>query len=799
MNPRILIVEDERIVALDLSHTLEALGYVVAGIASRAQEAIDEAEKLHPDLVLMDINLGDVADGTEAAGIIAERWRIPIVFLTAYSERDTLARAEATCPYGYLVKPYKLRELEATLRMALARRRAELAIETAEERLRRAVDAAALGVWEWQSDTDRLETSGQFARIAGAAPARLREGPEAFLAGLEPGIRETISEQLDAGQPIATTLRLTGTDGKARWVDLHAMPHRDANAQTTRVVGVISDATARLEHESVLRQAKVVFDNSVEGILILDPECRIVSMNPAFTTLTGYGQDVLGRNPLEFLHARRAGDTLGSEVFEADQRYWSGEVMCMRADGTVFPCLEQICTVRDAEDRAVNHVLTLADISALRQTEKQLNYLAYHDALTGLGNRHLLEERLTLDLEAANARRQRLALMFIDLDGFKLINDTLGHAAGDQLLQAVGQRIQSSLRRSDLAIRMGGDEFVVIAPEISRRSDCALLADKLLQEIRAPIQVGNESVAVSASIGIALFPDDGTDRIALVKACDSAMYAAKGRGRNRYSFFSRDIGEQVQARLTVEQGLRRALERGQFELRYQPIVSLVDGRVDALEVHVHFESPEGGTLSSERFMAVAEECGLSEAVGGVILRLAVRQGARLHAAGFGGLRLTVNVSARQLANDRFVARLDELLSQQCFPADCLELEVTESTIQQLEQSGTMLGALKQLGVTLAIDNFGTGRSPLGLLKSVPVDALKIDSSFVAGLPDDTNDRAIAAAIASMGLGLGLAVTAVGVTDAAQHAWLKELGCVHAQGPLYGDAMTADALPEKLKQ
>ena len=798
MSPRILIVEDERIVALDLSHTLEALGYAIAGIASHAQEAIDAAGELRPDLVLMDINLGEGADGTTAAAEIALRWRIPIVFLTAYSERDTLARAEATSPYGYLVKPYKLRELEATLRMAFARRRAEIAVETAEERLRLAVDAASLGVWEWRADTDRLQTAGHFARIAGSAPERFREGPESFLAALDPGARHAITERLDAGAPIATTLRLPGADGKARWVDFKAKPHHDDGEDTTRVVGVISDATARLEHEGALHQAKVVFDNAVEGILILDPEYRIVSMNPAFTELTGYGPDVMGRKPLEFLNARRAGDALGNEVFEAERRYWSGEVMCMRRDGSVFPCLEQICTVRDAENRVINHVLTLADISALRQTEKQLNYLAYHDALTGLGNRHLLEERLTLDLEAAHSRRQMLALMFIDLDGFKLINDTLGHAAGDQLLQSVGHRIQGSLRRSDLAIRMGGDEFVVIAPDVSRRSDCALLAEKLLQEIRTPIAIGDEQVSVSASIGIALFPDDGSDRIGLVKACDSAMYGAKARGRNRYAFFTPDMGERAQARLNVEQGLRRALERSQFELRYQPIVSLMDGRVEALDVHVHFESPQGETLSSERFMTVAEECGLSEAVGGVILRLAIRQGARWHAAGHVDLRLTVNVSARQLANERFADRLDDLLRQTRFPPDRLELEVTESAIQQIDHSNEVLSRLKDTGVTIAIDNFGTGRSPLGLLKNVPVDALKIDSSFVAGLPDDPNDRAITAAITNMGIGLGLAVTAVGVTHTAQHDWLKSLGCLRAQGPFYGEALTAEAVPSFLE-
>ncbi|QID18917.1 EAL domain-containing protein [Nitrogeniibacter mangrovi] len=786
MNGRIMIVEDERIVALDLRQTLESFGHEVVMVASSGEQAVAEGPRLKPDLVLMDIHLDGPMDGTAAACVLQEH-SIPVLFLTAFAGQAMLDLAERSSPYGYLVKPVETRALQATVRMALARRRAELQVEKGEERLRLAMDAAELGVWEWDATRHRFVSEGRFESIFGCSPESLDDAERGFLARIDPAFRPGIAEALTQGQAIRTTVKLNESpdSGDNGWVDLHAQAFSRPDGGLDRAVGVIRDVTLEREQEERLRRAAVVFTSTGEGMAILDVDHRVISINPAFETLTGFTEhEVKGLAPDDFLHARRREDSFEARLQESDSDYWSGEVACLRKDGTLFPAWQHLCVVRDAQGQVGNYVLAISDTGALRRAEAQINHLAYHDTLTGLGNRNMLEDTIEREIDRARQHGGRVAVLFIDLDGFKLINDTLGHAAGDTLLREVAHRISRILRRTDTAIRIGGDEFVVVVPDITRLEDCASLAEKLLCEIRTGIDLEHERLSVSASIGIAVFPDNANDFTGLVQAADSAMYGAKERGRNRYAFYSNDMAERAIERLHIEQGLLRAIAGDQLLLQYQPVVRLEDGQLVGFEALIRWDEPTHGRIGPDRFIPVAEECGLIDYIGAWVLRTACAQAVSWIRQGFEALRLAVNVSARQMSAGDFVTTVREILDETEFPPDQLDLEITESTLQSVDHSRQLLAELRALGVCISIDDFGTGFSSLSLLKHLQIDRIKIDRSFVQDLPGDANGVAVTEAIVAMANRLGLSLIAEGVETATQQEFLRKLGCDEAQGYLF---------------
>jgi diguanylate cyclase (GGDEF)-like protein/PAS domain S-box-containing protein len=798
MTARILVVEDERIVALDLTATLRHLGYEVVGMAASAADAMRLARAHRPDLVLMDIHLEGVGDGTEAGAKILGELAIPVIYLTAFAEPDTLARAEASQPYGYLLKPFDLRELEACLRMSLARRRAELATESSEQRLRLALDAARLGVWEWWPHDGLVHVDGHFDHIIGGRPRPLVEQCEALLARVVPADRSGLARSLKEGE-VNTVLRMHDDDARVRWVELYARSLPGASGHPDRVVGVVRDVTERLQNEQRLRQASAVFQTMAEGIAILDERGAIQSVNPAFCAITGHeATEVLGRSPDDFLHQRRHSADFFKRLAGTPEGYWKGEIEMCRLDGSVFPAWQHVCVVRDESGQVTHHVLTFSDIGQIRAAEAHIHHLAFHDALTGLGNRYLLSQRLADEIRRAGRSGHRLALLFIDLDNFKLINDTHGHAAGDELINAVAQRITTHLRASDLAVRLGGDEFVILVPDLSRIEDAALVAQKLLDELSEPVALRGDMLRVGASIGIAIHPDNGDSSEALMQAADSAMYGAKERGRHRYAFFSEDMARSARERLAVEQGLRRALEHAELRLFYQPVVAMASGLVTGVEALVRWQHPAWGMVGPQRFIQIAEDCGLIVPLGHWVLREACTQGAAWLARGVAPLRLAVNVSARQMQQADFADDVADVLHTSGFPPHLLELEITESTLQSVAESRQMLGRLKALGVAVAIDDFGTGFSSLSLLKHLAIDRIKLDRSFVQDLPDDLVNAQVTRAIVELARTMHLALTAEGIETEAQRSALLGMGCQEGQGYLFSRPLAPGLLEPMLR-
>jgi diguanylate cyclase (GGDEF)-like protein/PAS domain S-box-containing protein len=551
-----------------------------------------------------------------------------------------------------------------------------------------------------------------------------------------------------------------------------------------------------------LRQAqekyREIFENATEGIFQALPDGRLVTANPALARMLG------AASPAELLTAGAPFE--GWLSVEPDRRrellrlltedgiVQGFECELRHGDGSTLWIAATIRAVRDAGGAVARYEGSLQDVSDRKRSEEQIHFQAYHDALTGLPNRLLLQDRLTQALAYAQRRHGTLALLFLDLDAFKLINDSLGHAVGDRLLRAVGERLSEAVRLEDTVARVGGDEFLLLLPHLAATEDAARTAQKLLDTFATPFSIDGHELHVSASVGAALFPDDGTDADTLLRNADAAMYFAKESGRNNYQLCTRALTARAVERLSLERELRRALDRNEFTLVYQPQVDLVTGRIVGAEALVRWQHPERGLVLPGTFIPVAEESRLIVPLGAWVLDTACRQLRVWRDAGFDTLRLSVNISGRQLPQQDLSALVTNALLGHGIPAERLELEITESVaMQNVEWTQGQLVALRKLGVRLAIDDFGTGQSSLSYLRHFPLSALKIDRSFVEDIGVDAVDEAIVRAVIALAHSVDLTVVAEGVATAEQLAFLRAAGCDEGQGHLFSKPIPAEEL------
>ncbi|CAG0998970.1 partial putative signaling protein, partial [Rhodocyclaceae bacterium] len=546
-----------------------------------------------------------------------------------------------------------------------------------------------------------------------------------------------------------------------------------------------------------------IFENSGEAILITDRENRIIAANAAFTRLTGYGLDeVRGRNPKLLSSGRTPPDTY-QQLWAAlaERGFWQGELWDRRKDGVIYPKWAAISAIRSPTGELDHYIASFTDISERKAAEERIDYLAHHDALTGLPNRFSLESRLAQSLLTAQREGEMAAVLFIDMDRFKTINDTLGHQAGDQLLIAVAKRLKAGVRESDIVSRQGGDEFVVVLNGVQAANDVTSVAGKLLRSLGEEYVIDGNTLHSTPSIGIALFPTDGDSVGTLLKNADAAMYHAKEKGRNNIQYFTGAMTQAATERLQIEHDLHRAIAEQQFELHYQPQVRARDGTVCGVEALVRWRHPERGLVSPINFIPVAEEVGLIEPIGTWVLEEACRQLAAWQRMGIGKLGMAVNLSAHQLRSPKIVQLVADCMARHGIAADRLELEITESVaMENPEHAIGQLIALRELGVKLAIDDFGTGYSSLAYLKRLPIQTLKLDRSFVRDIETDANDAMISGATVALAHALGLEVVAEGVETPGQATFLADKHrCDYLQGYLYGKPEPADRLTERLRQ
>ncbi|MBK1629628.1 hypothetical protein CKO31_02525 [Thiohalocapsa halophila] len=556
------------------------------------------------------------------------------------------------------------------------------------------------------------------------------------------------------------------------------------------------DLTDRRVAEEREERARTVFENTSEGIVVTDPEQRIIAVNRAFTEITGYTEDeVLGHTP-RLLQSGRQDESFYQAMWASLTRtgQWRGQFWNRRKNGEIYPQLSTISAVYDAGGRLTNYIAVFGDITQLKRSEEALYELAHKDPLTGLANRTLLRARLEQCLHRAGRDGTMLALLFLDLDLFKNVNDTLGHPVGDALLQSVANAMADALPDADSIARLGGDEFIVLLEDMGEPNTAAQLARTLLEVFSQPFPAQDRELHITASIGISVFPVDGKDMDALLANADVAMYRAKEQGRNTYRFFKPEMTAGAAERLRLENALRGALARDELKLQYQPQVRLDDSCMYGAEVLMRWHHPELGIVPPARFIPIAEELGLIVDLGAWVLARACRQLAAWDARGLLVPRLAVNLSVVQLERPSLVEEVDAAVQESGIEPDRLELEVTESMLMRhAEQVIANLAALRDMGITIAVDDFGSGFSSLAYLKRLPIHRLKIDKVFVDHLTANANDDAIARAVIALGRGLGLEVIAEGVETEVQADFLRREGCAEAQGFLFGRPMSAAEL------
>ncbi|NEX21622.1 EAL domain-containing protein [Thiorhodococcus mannitoliphagus] len=607
-------------------------------------------------------------------------------------------------------------------------------------------------------------------------------------------------ETLSAGREWRGHFHNRRKDGSIFWESASISPVRDEAGRVTHFVAVKEDVTARKRAEDQLRMNATVFETTADAIMVTDADNRIKTVNPAFTRMTGYApEDVLCKDP-RILSSGRHNARFYRRLWERllGQGSWSGEIWARRRDGSVFPALTSVVATKDDCGRVMEFVAVFSDMTQRKSDEQQIRYQANHDALTGLPNRALLQDRLELAIAAAQRAQRALAVLFVDLDRFKSVNETFGHVNGDQLLQKVTRRLDACVRQADTLARFGGDAFVILLPEVGSGAEVATVADKIIARIGQPFHLADREVYVGASIGIALYPEDAETADAMLLHADMATTRAKEAGRNRYQFFTIGMQRSVRAKAELEHELRRAIDRQELVLHYQPVVDAATRRPVHYEALARWHHPTHGMVSPDRFIPLAEETGLIEPLGRWVLETACRQLSAWQRMGWSHLGLAVNVSARQLELGFTAADVESILAASDVAATSLVLEITEGLmLDGRAEFCTRLQELRDLGVRLAVDDFGTGYSSLGYLKRFPVDELKIDRSFVQGLPDSSDDVSLVEAIIGMARSLGLELVAEGVEDERQLAFLRQRGCGLLQGYLLGRPASGEAVSELL--
>ena len=547
--------------------------------------------------------------------------------------------------------------------------------------------------------------------------------------------------------------------------------------------------------------AENLFQTIIDSVILANPKGLILSVNPETQRMLGYNAKDLVGEPLErlFLSDSKSKNTNISELLNACP-IRNMETFIVSSTSVKIPIILSISECKDNYDTRIGFVLASKDVTEYKHAEEKIQYLATHDSLTGLPNRSMFTQLLNHSIQSAKRNKRKLAIFFIDLDRFKIINDTKGHEAGDQLLQEIAARYRQTLRAADVVSRQGGDEFVILIEDFDKLSDLELVANNILAITYKPVILLGDECRVTASIGISLYPQDGEDEQLLMKHADTAMYYAKEEGKNNFQFYSIDIQSRTTGRLAIETNLRLALERNELSLHYQAKVNFKTGIVTGVEALLRWQNPHLGSVTPTQFIPVAEESGLIVSIGKWVLKTACAQNVAWQKQGFSAVCMAVNLSLRQLTDNNLVDDIRAALNDSGMAPNLLELEITESMIMSNPaKMMDVLVRLKKIGVQLAIDDFGTGYSSLAQLKHFPIDTLKIDRSFIRNVPGNTEDNAITHAIIAMGNTLGLTVVAEGVETIEQMNYLKDQSCDEMQGYYFSRPVVPEQFADLLRK
>ncbi|PYC40840.1 putative bifunctional diguanylate cyclase/phosphodiesterase [Pseudomonas chlororaphis] len=705
----------------------------------------------------------------------------------------------------------ELREAQVGLESRVAQRSLELdaanqALSKSEARLALALKASQLGLWDWNLQTDEVHHS-HIKELFGLEPEFVR----AMLSHLKPLLhpedlpllkRALVEHLKGRTEDYLVEYRVRHGDGHWVWIeDRGRAVERGPGGRVLRMVGTRRDISASKQQEEQRRLSAMVFEAASEGIVILDPNYVLLAVNQAFSRVTGYQiEDMLGRNVVDLPCSRDARRHY-PVIHQALEQHgsWQGELVEARKNGELYPQWLQLNVVRDTRGNISHIVGFFADLSARRESEERMRYLTHYDELTGLANRSLFRERLREAHQRMRQGGRSLALVHINLDRFKLLNDSLGHDVADQLLQKMARRLVNALPEADTIARLSGDEFAVLFDAYGSLSSLTRVATRLSAKLRLPITVEGHELVVSASMGISMLPDSAREIPALISQANIAMQHAKHLGGNNFQFYTASLQASTLERLQLENQLRKAVEERQLKVFYQPKLCLATGRLNAAEALVRWDHPDLGRVPPGDFIGLAEEIGLIGPIGEFVLRQACWQACEWQRQGLPAIRVSVNLSVHQLRQGKLVSQVRSVLEETGLAPHFLELELTEShLLDSVEHIVSTFQQLRDLGVKLAIDDFGTGYSSLSYLKRIPVDYVKIDQAFIRGLSEGGADAAITRAIIAMAHGLSLKVVAEGVEHPGQLAFLKEQKCDEVQGYLISRPVDAEGLAALLR-
>lgn len=698
----------------------------------------------------------------------------------------------------------QLRSAYDGLEQRVAERTAELG--ESEARLTLALEASDLGLWDWDLQNNRVHHSRM--QVVFGIGLENRYGKDGSrLPDIHPDDLQRVRAILIAHlkgetEQFAVEYRALRADGSEIWLeDRGRVIQRDAGGRALRMIGTRRDISELRSQAEQQRLAATVFEAASEGMVIMNDHYRVLAVNDACCALSGYSREELIGHSV----ARIAGSQESQRQYQTMREalelhgHWQGELIETRKSGEVYPQWVQLREVRDANDSVTHVVAFISDLSVRRKIEERLRYLTHYDDLTGLANRGLLKERLHEACQRVRRNGRNMAVLYIDLDRFKLLNESLGHEAADALLREMSRRITQTLSEADTIARLSGDEFVVLIDAYGSLSSLAHLGSRLLQRIRKPVIIDEQELVISASIGVSLMPDNSRDAEVLLRQANMAMQQAKHLGGNTLQFFTDRPQASSMQYLQLENQLRKALDSGQLEVFYQPRLTLANDALDAAEALVRWRHPERGLVAPAHFIPLAEETGLIIPLGEFVLREACRQARQWQQQGLAEIRISVNLSVKQLRQGNFVSLVRQVLEETGLPATMLELELTESQLlDDIDNAISISEQLRALGVRLAIDDFGTGFSSLSYLKRFPVDYVKIDRSFISELEHSSQDAAITRAIIAMVHSLERKVVAEGVETQAQMDFLKANQCDEIQGYLLSPPVPAEQFAELLR-
>ena len=731
---------------------------------------------------------GEVGDPTDV------RIRLP-------SGKEKIIQARGRATLGADGRPLIA---HGTLQDITEQRVTQTALKLTELRYRETQRLAKIGNWEWDLTTGKSWWSDELYQILEEDPAHFPPDFDGFLERVHPDDRADLQQRRTRiaigpnAYPAAET-RLVLRSGREKIVQQSVEVRVNEDGQPTAVVGTLLDITERRALEGLLRDSEARYAGTVElaavGIAHVDPGGRLIWSNSSLHKILGYTKEELeGLTVWNISHpddvhvtdqerAQMHAGVLAS--IRTEKRY-------IRKDGGVIWVKISCAPRRDAHGKILYDISVVEDITPRKVAEARIQYLATHDALTGLPNRELFSETLVRAIEAARQSDRQCALIFIDLDRFKIVNDSLGHDAGDQLLKEVAARIRRCVGPSDVTARFGGDEFVVLMSQVPDRSAASTAAGRILLALQDPVRIMSYDCRVTASIGIAMFPEDARDAAVLMKHADMAMYLAKEEGKNNFQFYSSVSAPMSVERIVLETHLVNALQRNELSLQYQPKIAIATGRICGVEALLRWRNPQLGNVPPSAFIPVAEDTGLIVPIGKWVMKTACEQSAAWRRMGLPAMGMAVNLSPRQFKDPGLAQDVTETLRASGLSAQLLELEITEGMIMNsIDQAVQVATVIKDIGVRLAIDDFGTGYSSLSQLKRFPIDTLKIDRSFIRELPDNSEDMAITESIITLGKALGVNVVAEGVETAAQEAFLRSHGCDEIQGFLYSQPCDPD--------